>query len=387
MLARSLFVTVLLGSLMACTSQTAGESNPVSPSSRPQATPSIPVSQPATQPIKTTIQIEGQPQQVSLELLQTPNFSTYFPTDRFTLQRGGSSGEGEGTWFYWKQPDGTINKNAYVQVFFPGTNQTLDQVREFLVGDRGIFKANGWQKVDRGSGDSYAEAAYSSWLRDLILFKPRTNSQNIAGTAYIGEIDGRAFYVISHYPREYADGFSPRADVILKNLRGKATGLSRNSKLALRGIGSIQLGMTVAQAAKAIGQPLIAQGERAPGSTCSYVAPAQSIPGLNFMVIRDLGEVSASANRIARIDVRKSSPITTLSGAKIGDSEAKIKQLYPGQISVTPHKYLPNGHYLTYTPKDAKDTNYRLIFETDGKQVTDFRSGRLPEVAWVEGCS
>ncbi|BAU15416.1 hypothetical protein LEP3755_59740 [Leptolyngbya sp. NIES-3755] len=376
MFARSLFVTFLLGSSIACTPQTIKGSNPDPPSVSPQATPLA--SQPTPTPSQTTtIQIEGEPQQVPLESIQTPNFSTHFPEDRFAVQRGGGSGEGEGTWFYWKQPDGTINKDAYVQVFFPGAKQSLSQVRQFLVGERGIFNANQWEQVNRGSGDSYAEIAYAPWLRDLILFKPRTNPQNITGTAYLGEIEGRAFYVISHYPREYADGFSPRADVILRNLKGRATGLNSSSQLTLRGIGAVQVGMTVEEAAKASGQPLT-RGKPAPSNTCSYVTPSASIPGVNFMVIDD---------RIARIDVRKSSPMTTLSGAKIGDSEARIKQLYPGQISVTPHKYLPNGHYLTYTPKDAKDRNYRLIFETDGKQVTEFRSGQLPEVTWVEGCS
>ncbi|MBD2082498.1 hypothetical protein [Leptolyngbya sp. FACHB-17] len=59
--------------------------------------------------------------------------------------------------------------------------------------------------------------------------------------AYIGEIDGRAFYVILYYPREYGDGFSPRADVILKNLKGRGTDLSSNSQLALREIGALQI--------------------------------------------------------------------------------------------------------------------------------------------------
>ncbi|MGG6265516.1 hypothetical protein ACQ4M3_05865 [Leptolyngbya sp. AN03gr2] len=378
MLDRLLLVTLLFGSLVACTPGETGSSNAISSPASPQAAPATPVSQPTASSTKTTtIRVEGETQQIPIELLQTPYFSTYFPSDRF-ITDSASSGEGSATWFYWKQPDGTTNKNVYVQVFFPGQRLSVDQVRQFLVGNRALFKANGWRRIDRGSGDRYAETAYSAWLRDLILFEPRTNPQNIRGTAYIGEIDGRAFYVISHYPGDYGDGFTPRADVILKNLKGRETGLSSNSKLALKGIGAIQVGMTVAQASKAIGQPLVSQGEPAPGSNCSYVAPQRSIQGLNFMVIGD---------RIARIDVRRSSPITTLSGAKIGDSEARIKQLYPGQITVTPHKYRPNGHYLTFTPKDAADRNYRLIFETDGKQVTDFRSGRLPEVTWVEGCS
>jgi hypothetical protein len=287
MLGRSLLAMLLLGGLMACSLQP-GSSNSVDATPSPQATASTPVSQVTTPSTKTTtIYIEGEPQQIPITLVQSPKFSTYYPSDRFTTGQA-ASGEGSATWFYWQQPDGIMNNNVYVRVVFPNNNnQSVDQVRQFLVGDRGIFRVNGWRTVPRGSGDVYAEKAYSSWLRDLILFEPLKNPQNIAGTAYIGEVDGRVFYVISHYPREYGDGFTPRADVILENIKGREIGLSRNSQLALREIGALQIGMTVDQASKAIGQPLIAQGESAPGSSCRYVAPQKPIQGLNFMVIDD----------------------------------------------------------------------------------------------------
>ena len=57
-----------------------------------------------------------------------------------------------------------------------------------------------------------------------------------------------------------------------------------------------------------------------------------------------------------------------------------------GRVTVQPHKYT-NGHYLVVRSATAADTTHRIIFETDGKVVTRFRSGRMPEVAWVEGCS
>ncbi len=62
------------------------------------------------------------------------------------------------------------------------------------------------------------------------------------------------------------------------------------------------------------------------------------------------------------------------------------QQLYPGQVSISPHKYV-DGHYLIVTPSAPADSTYRLVFETDGKLVTRFRSGKMPEVTWVEGCS
>jgi len=76
-----------------------------------------------------------------------------------------------------------------------------------------------------------------------------------------------------------------------------------------------------------------------------------------------------------------------LSGAKIGDFEARIRAIYPKQVAVTPHRYVQKGHYLTFIPKDAVDQKYRLSFEADGQKVTQFRAGQLPEVAFVEGCA
>jgi len=94
--------------------------------------------------------------------------------------------------------------------------------------------------------------------------------------------------------------------------------------------------------------------------------------------------------RIARVDI-SSKRITTISGARIGDNENRILSLYPGQIQATPHPYVSrppeNGKYLTFVRKDAADKNYRIIFETSKNRVDRFRSGKLPEVEYIEGCS
>lgn len=151
--------------------------------------------------------------------------------------------------------------------------------------------------------------------------------------------------------------------------------LTNQSKLFINGIGTVQVGMTVPQAVKAAGIKLVGDPLN---NNCYYVKPQNEPKNLSFMVTK---------GRISRVDVRQNNQITTLKGAKIGDTEAQIKSLYPGQIQVTPHKYVQNGHYLTFIPKDRGDRNYRLVFETDGKLVTEFRAGKLPEVEYVEGCS
>ncbi len=151
--------------------------------------------------------------------------------------------------------------------------------------------------------------------------------------------------------------------------------LTSQSKLNLNGIGTVRVGMTVKEATKAAGTKLVGD---VPNDSCYYVKPEGEPKDISFMVTK---------GRISRVEVSKNSRVATLSGARIGDTEAQIKSLYPGQITVTPHKYVQGGHYLTLVPKDRASGNYRLIFETDGKRVTQLRSGKLPEVEFVEGCS
>lgn len=153
--------------------------------------------------------------------------------------------------------------------------------------------------------------------------------------------------------------------------------LTQQSKLSINGIEPVRVGMSVAQAETVAGIRLT-RPDSSDNKECFYVKPQSGTPDVLFMVTN---------NRIARVDVQGNSPITTISGGRIGDTEAKIKSLYPGQIQVTPNKYNPNGHNLTFTPKNPNEGNYRVVFETDGNRVTTFRSGKLPEVEWVEGCS
>jgi hypothetical protein len=154
--------------------------------------------------------------------------------------------------------------------------------------------------------------------------------------------------------------------------------LTNQSKLSIDGINNVRVGMTVLEASRAAGASLVAlgNGEIDTEASCFYVKPKTGVQGLELMLAK---------GRIARIDVQNNSSITTQNGAKLGDSEARIKSLYPS-IQVEPHKYNPQGHNLTFVPQDAHDRNYRIVFETDGQKVTYIRAGRLPEVSFVERC-
>ncbi len=156
--------------------------------------------------------------------------------------------------------------------------------------------------------------------------------------------------------------------------------LTENSKLALNGIGPIRVGMTVDEASQSAGVRLVQTQSGGEEYACLYFRPQVEPKEISFMVTK---------GRIARVDIYNNR-ITTIRGAKIGDNEERIFSLYPGQIQATRHPYVGgpprNGKYLTFVPKDAADKNYRIIFETSGNRVTRFRSGKLPEVEYIEGC-
>jgi hypothetical protein len=158
--------------------------------------------------------------------------------------------------------------------------------------------------------------------------------------------------------------------------------LTERSKLAIDGIGPIRIGMTVNEASRSAQVKFIKipSGGRSE-DLCSYMKAQEGPKGISVMV---------SKGRIVRIDI-SNERITTMRGVKIGDPEGKVFSLYPRQIQATPHPYSSrppyNGKYLTFVPRDAADKNYRIIFETSKGHVERFRSGQLPEVEYIEGCS
>jgi hypothetical protein len=151
--------------------------------------------------------------------------------------------------------------------------------------------------------------------------------------------------------------------------------LTERSKLAINGIGPIRIGMTVNEASRSAVLRLIKTlSDGRPQEHCAYFDPQGGPKGISFMVIN---------GRIARVDI-SNERVTTVSGIKIGDPEAKILKLYPPQqIQVASNR----RKTITYIPRDAEDRNYRLIFSINGSRVSRFRSGRLPEVEYMDGCA
>lgn len=148
--------------------------------------------------------------------------------------------------------------------------------------------------------------------------------------------------------------------------------LDADDPLTIKGLGPIRIGMTTGEAASAIGQQFVGS----PDERCAMLKPPNAPAGLTVMAVN---------GRIVRIDI-SGGAYRSKSGARVNDSEQHVMALYGGRLQVSDHKYVRGGHYLTFVPRDADDTDYRMVFETDGARITTFRAGKLPEVEWVEHC-
>lgn len=148
-----------------------------------------------------------------------------------------------------------------------------------------------------------------------------------------------------------------------------------NANVSEEGFGPVRFGMKVGEAERALGVKL-EQDNYTDYDSCRYFTPAEGFTGLEFMT---------SNGVVVRVDVHDNQEIETDRGAKVGDTEERVLELYKGRTKVHPHFYggLPD-HYIKVLDEKGRT---RLLFETRNGKIDNYRAGRLPEVEYVEGCS
>lgn len=162
------------------------------------------------------------------------------------------------------------------------------------------------------------------------------------------------------------------AAAVLPDSAPPTSAIAPTSAVAFTGVAPLRVGMTAREAREALGLP--PQTTPTTPESCSYL-DLKGKPLHAFVMM--------TSDTIVRFDVRDNT-LATEAGARVGDSEATVVGLYRGRVRIQPHKYLPSGHNLVVTT--PADSALRLVFETDGKQVTAYHAGRRPEVEYVEGC-
>lgn len=215
--------TLVLSAATACSS---GSSNAINNGSNSQNSTVQPSTTQTTQSPQTantkaespqsntktaTMSVEGEKTEVVLKVYdQTPDvFTTYYPDNDF-IAESENVAEGTGVRFYFNAGD-TLNKDVFVGTYFPRQPIPLEQLKQ-VAQERGLIQPSQWQEVTRTTDVPY------SWAKEKIVYQRRGGSEPIQGEVYLGEANGKTFYVVTHYPAEYAEGFGPRADMILKNL-------------------------------------------------------------------------------------------------------------------------------------------------------------------------
>lgn len=145
-----------------------------------------------------------------------------------------------------------------------------------------------------------------------------------------------------------------------------------SSSVSTVGIDRVQFGMTVARAESALGASLVPVGTA--NGECYQIRPEGGPVGV---------ELTVTAGTIERVDVT-TDLITTRSGAGVGSTEDELFALFGDRLTSAPRA--GGGNDLIFTPADANDAAFRVIFSTDGTTTTSFRSGRVGVIEAETGC-
>jgi hypothetical protein len=212
-LARAAVLAVTLG-LPACARNGDGAAAdapaPAPPVVERPPLPQAPADRPPSR--RDTIQIEGNPEPVELRLVRSPAdfpmpFTTYATSD-FVVEPA-RRGDDPAVRFI-AAFGGRRNDRAFVEVLaYPaGLSETEALARAQRAG------------TDEGGGALVpAERPLPRWAIGAWRLQGRGPDGMVLGGVSVGRHGPRRFHVLTRYPAEYADGFGPRAQVILDEWR------------------------------------------------------------------------------------------------------------------------------------------------------------------------
>jgi hypothetical protein len=153
------------------------------------------------------------------------------------------------------------------------------------------------------------------------------------------------------------------------------TPVTEADELRIDGLGSMTIGMRVNDVERATGMEVDISTDFGP--QCRY---GQLVGGP-----RDLF-LMFSRRVLVRIDVGTESAIETDTEIGVGDPISDVEDAYGDELERQLHPYLGDrGSYLIFNPEP--EDGFLIIFETNRRSVTSFRSGFDEQVRYIEGCA
>ena len=154
-----------------------------------------------------------------------------------------------------------------------------------------------------------------------------------------------------------------------------ATPVTEADELRIDGLGPMTIGMNVNDVERATGMTVDISSDFTP--QCRY---GQLVGGPHDLFLM------FSRRVLVRIDMGIESAMKTDTGIEVGDPISEVEDAYGNELKRELHPYLGDrGSYLIFDPEP--EDGLLIIFETNRRSVTSFRSGFDQQVRYIEGCA
>ena len=218
------------------------------------------------------------------------------------------------------------------------------------------------ESVDAGATTTTSSAVSSTSSTTTTPPPATTTSIPVACSAEDATPDGTA-------EEETADGTAE--DETAEDDESVGPTLGPNSSVSTVGLDTVSFGLTVVQAERAAGTPMIPCD---PVGDCYRVTPQEAPEGISFVVRQ---------GTIERVDI-VAGPITTKSGAGIGTTAERLVELFGDRLE---RQVLDTDTVdLIFVPTDENDAQFRVVFTVVDGVVDTFRAGRVPLVLETDPC-
>ncbi len=174
---------------------------------------------------------------------------------------------------------------------------------------------------------------------------------------------------------------APKADA-------RAPAAAAAAVLTAEGFGPLRIGMSRAEAVKAMGEDSNPEAVGGPDpQSCDEFRPARAPEGMMVMIER---------GRLTRISLLEGSKVETDRGLGVGATAAAVRAAYGAALRAGPHKYeVAPAEYLTIWTKDGpRGEEYvqtpaarGISYEIGGKGVVKAIHAGGPSIQYVEGCA